>query len=294
MADVDRLQAVGQSLASVADRLSASFARELARVLTLAERALLPVLREALAGRPTARVRAGRALTLRRELRTVLRQAGYDRLVAEASVEGVAQMADALRTSGAVRQVGRLGAITPARLDALARLMRVDLLGLGDTAAHQLWRAAAQALFSARPAETLVAQLARQLGRSLQQTQTLYDTQVSIAGRQIEQVVTEGEDAQAFLYVGPVDARTRDWCLDRVGQVYTRAAIERLDNGQLPNAFLTGGGYNCRHTFLAVADPVLVRLADTGQRAEGYDGRVAMARALRTQRARFRELRRAA
>jgi hypothetical protein len=76
--------------------------------------------------------------------------------------------------------------------------------------------------------------------------------------------------------------------------VLTRGAIDSLSNGQLPNVFITGGGYNCRHSFLAVSDPALVALADTGQRADGYDGRVTMARTLKTQAKRFRELRRAA
>lgn len=70
----------------------------------------------------------------------------------------------------------------------------------------------------------------------------------------------------------------RDWCLDHLGLVMTKDRIDALDNGQLPNAFLTGGGYNCRHTFLAVSDPDLIALANTGQRAPGYETRIVEAR----------------
>jgi hypothetical protein len=96
-----------------------------------------------------------------------------------------------------------------------------------------------------------------------------------------------------FLYVGPVDSRTRDWCLGLVGKVRRKEDIETLDNGQLPNPFLTGGGWNCRHSWLAVSDPAVVALAGGDSRADGYDQRVAMARALKTQSKRLRELRRA-
>jgi hypothetical protein len=293
MPNAHDLQQAGMQLASVADRLSATFARELARVLTLAERALLPVLQDAMAGNRTARVVASRALLLRREIQAVLVRAGYERLVTTASIEAVAQMADALKVSGAL-DVKQLGALTPKRLEALARLMKADLLGVGEAAAHRVWRAAAQAVYTDRPASVLVQELAKQLEKSLSETQTIFDTQVSITGRQMEEIATEDAEEQVYLYVGPVDARTRDWCLDLVGKVRSKADIARLSNGQLPNVFLTAGGYNCRHSWLAVSDPAVVGVAGGDTRADGYDGRVAVARALKTQRKRLREYRRAA
>ncbi len=288
MTEAERVEAMGNTLARVADRLSAAFAQELARVLRVAERALLPVLREAIAGNRTARATVRRLLPLRTELRAVLTRAGYDELAQRASLEAVSAMAEAYRAGAS------LGRVTPTRLLALAQLLERDVLDIGDTAARAVWRASVLAVYSTQPATTLVDALAQQLETSVSRAQTLFDTQVSVIGRQMERLATEGNDAQAFLYVGPVDARTRDWCLSRVGLVKTRAAIEAEDNGQLPNPFLTGGGFNCRHTWLAVSEPVLVSLANGSQRADGYDGRVAMARALKAQQKRFRELRRAA
>ncbi len=287
-------QQAGDRLAAVADALSADFARELARVLGIADRALLPLLQEAIEGNRGARLVVSRLLLLRKELRAVLERAGYDALAMNASMEAVSRMAEAYRASRLGAEGASLGRLTASRLTALARLLELDVLGVGDDAARQLWRAVVQAIYSSRPAPVLVDQLTRQLQTSLTRAQTLFDTQTSIVGRQMERIATEGRDGQAYLYVGPVDARTRDWCLDRVGLVQTRQTIDALDNGQLPNPFLTGGGYNCRHSWLAVADPALVALADTGVRSDGYDARVAMARALKDQRKRFRELRRAA
>jgi hypothetical protein len=47
--------------------------------------------------------------------------------------------------------------------------------------------------------------------------------------------------------------------------VYSRAVIDKMRNGQLPNVFVTRGGFNCRHLWRPVTDPRLIALADTGQ-----------------------------
>lgn len=67
-----------------------------------------------------------------------------------------------------------------------------------------------------------------------------------------------------FLYAGPDDKATREFCAERVGNVYTRQEIESWDNGQglQPDIYL--GGYNCRHRL----DPVSPELA----KELGYDG----------------------
>lgn len=74
--------------------------------------------------------------------------------------------------------------------------------------------------------------------------------------------------ATAFLYSGSIDIRCRPWCLDRVGKVWTRPTIDKMNNKQLPNTYLTRGGYRCRHLWRPVTDPKLVALADTNRIAD--------------------------
>lgn len=273
MAEQDRLQLAGQAFAQLADSESARFARALGRVLATLERDLLGLVQGVREGKPGMLVQAGRLVLLRADLRNALSSAGYSDLVTRAAIDVVERMA----AQAAVVQAGRLGRSTPARLKALAELFRADLLGVGDALAHQVWRAAVVATYTRRPATAIVAALARAIEKSRAQAQTLFDTQVSVIGRQI--VAEEAQEpGQAYLYVGPSDGRVRDWCLDHLGLVMTRPSIEALDNGQLPNPFLTGGGYNCRHSWMAVSDPALVDLADTGQRAPGYDALVERAK----------------
>jgi hypothetical protein len=88
-----------------------------------------------------------------------------------------------------------------------------------------------------------------------------------------------GRDHETFLYSGPIDGRSRPFCLERVGRVFSRKAIDAMDNGQLPNAYLTCGGHQCRHTWLPIPHGDRYEgLADTGQLVEpGYAEDVARA-----------------
>jgi hypothetical protein len=82
--------------------------------------------------------------------------------------------------------------------------------------------------------------------------------------------------SDVFIYVGPVDERLRPFCRGHVGKVYTRAQIDALDNGQLPNTFLTGGGWNCRHVWHAVSKFSEAReLAGTGKRLPEVEAAIA-------------------
>lgn len=280
MAEQDRLQLVGQSFASLADSESALFARELGRVLAVLERDLLALVQGVREGNRGILSRVGRLLTLRREIRLALEQAGYQALITRASIDVVEGMARVASRSRIAQAGAALGRVSPQRLQGLANLMRADLLGIGDTLAHQVWRSAVLGIYSNRPAQTIVAELAKAIEKSRAQAQTLFDTQTSVIGREIV-AAEETEPDQAYLYVGPTDGRVRDWCLEHLGQVMTRERIEALDNGQLPNPFLTGGGYACRHSWLAVSDPDLIALVNTGERAPGYAERVSEAREAR-------------
>jgi hypothetical protein len=52
-----------------------------------------------------------------------------------------------------------------------------------------------------------------------------------------------------YYYLGPVDAKTRPFCLQRIGEKFTTKQIEHFGdaNGSGLNGFLQPGGFNCRH-----------------------------------------------
>lgn len=280
MAEQDRLQLLGQTFASLADTESARFARELSRVLAALERDLVGLVAGVREGKRGVLSKVGRLLQLRKEIREALTRAGYSTLATRTSLDVVERMTLAAQASSLVRESAALGTVSPARLKTLAALMREDLLGVGEALAHQVWRSAVFSIYTNRPVKDIVSDLANAIEKSRAQAQTLFDTQVSIVGRQV--VAQEpNTPEQAYLYVGPVDGVVRPWCLEQLGMVRSKTAIDNLDNGQLPNVFVTAGGYNCRHSWMAVSDPALLALTDTGQRAPGYAERVDAAKAFK-------------
>jgi hypothetical protein len=84
----------------------------------------------------------------------------------------------------------------------------------------------------------------------------------------VELLNADGTDDELFVYVGPFDKKNREFCEERVGKVFSRTEIDAMDNGQLPDVFITGGGYNCRHTWkrVSILDDELRALAGTGKR----------------------------
>jgi hypothetical protein len=276
----DRLQrSVGKTVAE-ADRLSASFARQLARVLREVEAEV----RQLLKGTPstTAGVRAARALQVRAAITQALQAAGYDALALEATDAALETMVRRVR---ATRKAAGLEEALTFRVDAaqtiaaLKTLHLADLLEEGDAVANQVTRAVTRGILGGAQPMDLIDDVARVVDASSARVATLYDTAVSIVGRQVE-AMHAGEDPETpFLYAGPVDGTTRPFCLARVGKVFTRADIDGMENGQIANVFLTGGGWNCRHTWVEISkSSELYDLLGTDERAPEIGAQVSRVR----------------
>lgn len=243
------------TLAKTADDIGARFARELGRVLRDLDRKLRPLVTDAAGGSRTALVKAAQAGQLRQELRTVLTNAGFDALASaatDAPLDTIA--ARVLRTRRLAQQSAALVAgSVPVRLAALKALHFEDLLLDGDDLSRALWQATVRGIFGSRAPEAILADLAAVIDDTEAAIRTLYDTGVSIFGRQVEAIQAGDDPATRFAYFGPIDEKVRPFCLEHVGKVYARAEIDALDNGQIDNVFLTGGGYNCRHQWMEVS-----------------------------------------
>jgi len=260
-----RVVSSAQKTATAADRLGRRFARLLARVLRETERRLKPLVSRAAHGDRTAIVQAGQASRLRTDLRQALTASGYDDLAVAATSAPLDRITESvLRTRRLARLSGDLVQGTALRLEALKALYQQDLLELGDELAHALWQTTVRGVFGTRPVEALLADLEDVLDTYDPNIRTLYDTSVSIYGRQVEALQAGDAPETTFAYFGPVDDVTRDFCLKHVGRVYTRDEIDELDNGQLDNVFLTGGGYNCRHVWTEVSQ--FSEVADIGRK----------------------------
>lgn len=111
-------------------------------------------------------------------------------------------------------------------------------------------------------ASSLADMVSTELNRSIGQAKSVAATSISTFYRTVADVgykhVEEDPNWEIrYKYVGPPssDPIIRPFCRHLMAEVqagtdWTREQIERMDNGQLPNPFLTGGGWNCRHQWV--------------------------------------------
>lgn len=107
------------------------------------------------------------------------------------------------------------------------------------------------------PFEQLVATVADQMGKSVAAARTWADTAVTswyrtASSLTFDKIQAETPQPLKYRYSGPEDLKTRPFCESLLlsDKTWTRDEIDQMDNGQLPNVFITCGGYNCRHVFV--------------------------------------------
>lgn len=84
------------------------------------------------------------------------------------------------------------------------------------------------------------------------QVKTHVGTTVSSIDRAITAQLESDDDSIVYVYIGPNDPLVRKTCQWIVGKYATKDQIARLDNGQTPNTMITGGGWNCRHSWAPI------------------------------------------
>ena len=91
----------------------------------------------------------------------------------------------------------------------------------------------------------------QQAGLSGKQMETLVTTGLNDYSRSVGKVMIDQlSDKQQYRYVGAIDDRTRDACLDMWGSgTLTKEQIESRFGASV---FISGGGYNCRHQWIPV------------------------------------------
>lgn len=184
------------------------------------------------------------ALSTSAELLKILAQAGSDRVVANIAARFAPVAQKAL-------QAAKLAGLTPRldqkALDALVTAratvaVEASIAPLATT----VKRAWLDSTFLGTPIkdaiETAVANSATPL-------EGIARTEIGTALNTVDRAVTlSGAGRESvFVYIGPIDQRTRPTCRIASEYVWQREQIAKLDNGQLPNVFLTCGGWNCRH-----------------------------------------------
>lgn len=124
-------------------------------------------------------------------------------------------------------------------------------------------RARQQAMLSSggMSVKDLTRQLQDSWATSVAESSNLADTSIATfyrtitdKGYQVIEADLPGFEIR-YNYEGPLDKLNRPFCLkleklSRQGKTWTREMINKMNNGQLPNVFLTCGGFRCRHQWV--------------------------------------------
>ena len=245
------------------------FQTELQGMVSAAEARTLAQLRDSLT---FYRGRIGRSAANQRVLRQVddmltraMSRAGYDKLVDE-FVQGFAGQLpyfdDVLQAISENLDRPLKAALTKADQSLLAsqQISTVENLQTVVEGAAALAKRKALMSVGALPFSELAVQISQTFSRALPEAVTLAETSTTMFFRtatdrgfaKIEAGLAPG--AVRYQYEGPRDKLTRPFCqrmLTRTREKpLTREKIEGADNGQIPNPFVSAGGYNCRHQWV--------------------------------------------
>jgi hypothetical protein len=139
-------------------------------------------------------------------------------------------------------------------LKAITTGLTKDVSRSFRTGHDQLRRAITKGITMGVSLERLTKDVAQAFDTTFLKASSAVDTAIIGTGRavvmlQAERAAEDDGESLVFKYVGPRDRKTRPFCAERVGRIYTRAAIDEMDNGQLKPVATFGGGYNCRHSW---------------------------------------------
>jgi hypothetical protein len=121
------------------------------------------------------------------------------------------------------------------------------------------------------PIAGLERELVERIGGTAGQATALVDTSLMAVDRAVYTGQAEEAGFSLFLYSGPQDKLTRDWCSPRVGNVFFADEMDDEDNEtgpQPPSQY--GGGWRCRHRWnpVTVTEALRLPLWSPGRRAE--------------------------
>ena len=91
---------------------------------------------------------------------------------------------------------------------------------------------------------------------------TQVDTSLSAYNQAYRNQLAEDAGLGHFLYYGSITDRSRVFCRERADKVYTSEQIDAMDNGMLNPVRIFRGGFNCRHSLLAIDIAWSKELAD--------------------------------
>ena len=104
------------------------------------------------------------------------------------------------------------------------------------------------------PLNTVMSNLQVKMTRAQGRQLTEIKTKISQYGRGLTAMASAVAELDHYLYTGPRDGITRDFCRALVNKVVSEQQMSKLNNGQGLAVKTSGGGYNCRHSWSPVTE----------------------------------------
>jgi hypothetical protein len=142
-------------------------------------------------------------------------------------------------------------------IDALGEITDDQIRGVAKGATDEAAQYLMQTVISGGPADGLLEKMAQTMGRRVDQARSLAEAMVAGFERQLSVRQATEAGVKWFAYLGPDDEITREWCGHWVGRAGTPQQFEetadmwKRDKQPMP-VMAYGGGYNCRHRFVAL------------------------------------------
>ncbi len=143
------------------------------------------------------------------------------------------------------------------RVERLSALYRVDFPKIEQQTNKLIQLVLRQAQVSDLPASRTVYAALRQSGKVRHQAATLANTALAQFDNAYTVELARSGAVDVMEYAGPPPQRL--FCGQHLGKQYTIPEIELLNNGQGLPVLTSCGGYNCRHSWIAVPPFLLAR-----------------------------------
>ncbi len=154
------------------------------------------------------------------------------------------------------------GTITPEMLSALSHIGASKIMVAGKGLTNHWNNVIQRGVMLGQDEGTIRKLLKEKTGELDHHIRTEVNTALNTYSRSVNYEMAKNDTAlRKYRYEGPVDGKTRPFCLDMVeaGDLNMGAIEERFGG-----AFIEGGGYNCRHQWVPVdiAEPSLQKKAE--------------------------------
>lgn len=196
-----------------------------------------------------------RIAELQAQVREQLNLLGYERLsrdfVTKSFAESTSLAADAVHAAGEEAVDLAMKAIPTQALSVLRSLNLSEMGDIGTNTINSIVGGVVRNAIAGESKRKIIADIQDGADKFANHAATYADTALSVYDRTVHEAVFRAVGIDRFILEGPKDVKNRQWCADHVGKVYTRAEIDKMDNGtKLMPVWKYAGGWNCRHVWV--------------------------------------------